>query len=364
MNLFTLYCSKKRKIQDMAEVITFGCRMNAYESEVIREKLQNFDNVIVVNTCAVTGEAERQCRQTIRKLRRKNPEAKIVVTGCSAQVSTSELAKMPEIDLLLGNKEKRDIEKYISSITAPKNSVSDIFQDDDCGDFIITGFEGHHKAFVQVQQGCNHRCTYCIVPYARGRNRSVPAELIIKQIQELLAKGFMQICLTGVDICSYEPSFSDLVEQILTQIPTLPLLQFGSLDPAAIDDKFIELYGRFTNMDSHFHLSIQSGDNLILTRMGRRHSREKVINLCEKMRSVRPETSFGADFICGFPTESIKAFENTCRLVNEANIGKLHVFPYSEREGTPAAKMPQIPMEERRRRASVLRSLRPENEEN
>lgn len=344
----------------MAEVITFGCRMNAYESEVIKEKLQNFDDVIVINTCAVTGEAERQCRQAIRKLRRQNPQAKIVVTGCSAQINSSKLAKMPEIDLLLGNKEKRNIEQYITNIQMPKNSVSDIFADDDCGDYIITGFEGRHKAFVQVQQGCNHRCTYCIVPYARGKNRSVPSELVIKQIRELLGKGFMQICLTGVDICSYEPSFSGLVEQILTQISELPLLQFGSLDPAAIDDKFIELYEQYHNMDTHFHLSIQSGDNLILTRMGRRHNREQVINLCEKLRSVRPETTFGADFICGFPTESEKAFENTCHLVEEANINRLHVFPYSERVGTPAAKMPQIPMEERRRRAAILRSLRPE----
>ena len=169
----------------MAEVITFGCRMNAYESEVIKEKLREFDDVIVINTCAVTGEAERQCRQTIRKLRRENPTAKIIVTGCSAQVSTSELSKMPEIDLLLGNKEKRRIEQYVANIKAPKNSVSDIFQDEDCGDYIITGFEGRHKAFVQVQQGCNHRCTYCIVPYARGKNRSVPADLIVKQIKEL-----------------------------------------------------------------------------------------------------------------------------------------------------------------------------------
>lgn len=348
----------------MAEVITFGCRMNAYESEVMKEKLREFDDVIVINTCAVTGEAERQCRQTIRKLRRENPKAKIIVTGCSAQVSTTKLYKMPEIDLLLGNKEKRLIEQYIANIKAPKNSVSDIFQDDDCGDYIITGFEGRHKAFVQIQQGCNHRCTYCIVPYARGKNRSVAPDLIIKQINELLAKGFKQICLTGVDICSYQPSFSDLVEQILKQIPKLPELQFGSLDPAAVDDKFIELYGKHKNMASHFHLSIQSGDNLILKRMGRRHTRENVIDLCEKLRQKRKDTTFGADFICGFPTESIEAFENTCKLVEEAKIDKLHVFPYSEREGTPAAKMPQIQMNERRRRAAILRSLSTEKEDN
>lgn len=347
----------------MAEVITFGCRMNAYESEVIKEKLKDYDNVIVINTCAVTGEAERQCRQTIRKLRRENHEAKIVVTGCSAQVSATKLGKMPEIDLLLGNKEKRDIDKYVANIETAKNSVADIFEEDNCDDYIITGFEGRHRAFVQVQQGCNHRCTYCIVPYARGKNRSTKADLVVKQVKLLLEQGYNEICLTGVDICSYEPSFSDLVEKILLEIPQLPSLQFGSLDPAAVDDKFIELYGKYQNMAPHFHLSVQSGDNLILKRMGRRHSREDVIRLCEKMRQKRAETTFGADFICGFPTESQEAFENTCKLVEQAKIGKLHVFPYSEREGTPAAKMPQIPMEERRRRAAVLRSLSTEDEE-
>ena len=341
----------------MAEVITFGCRMNAYESEVIKEKLKDYDNVIVINTCAVTGEAERQCRQTIRKLRRENPSAKIIVTGCSAQVSSAKLAKMSEIDLLLGNKEKRNIEQFVANIQSSKNSVEDIFKDDGCDDYIITGFEGRQRAFVQIQQGCNHRCTYCIVPYARGKSRSVKADLVIKQIKLLLNQGFNEICLTGVDICSYEPSFSGLVEQILQQVPQIPSLQFGSLDPAAVDDKFIELYGKYQNMDSHFHLSVQSGDNMILRRMGRRHSRENVIELCEKLRQKRPQTTFGADFICGFPTESKEAFENTCKLVEQAKISKLHVFPYSERQGTPAAKWEQIPMEERRRRAGVLRSL-------
>ena len=347
----------------MVEVITFGCRMNAYESEVIKEKLREYDNVIVINTCAVTGEAERQCRQTIRKLRRENPEAKIIVTGCSAQVSSAKLAEMPEIDLLLGNKEKRNIEQFVANINAPKNSVSDIFQDDECGDYIITGFEGRHRAFVQIQQGCKHRCTYCIVPYARGKNRSVAPDLIIKQIRKLLLQGYKEICLTGVDICSYEPSFSELVEKILTEIKDIPSLQFGSLDPAAVDDKFIELYAKHQNMAPHFHFSAQSGDNSVLRKMGRRHSREDIINLCEKLREKRNETTFGADFICGFPSETLQAFENTCNLVKEAKIGKLHVFPYSEREGTPAAKWEQIPMSERRRRAAVLRSLSTENEE-
>lgn len=343
----------------MAEIITFGCRLNAYESEVLKEKLKDIDNLIVVNTCAVTGEAERQCRQTIRKLRRENPQTKIIVTGCSAQVSSAKLANMPEVDMVLGNKEKKEIEKYAAALTTQKSKeiVSDIADDVSCDDFMITGFEGRHKAFLQIQQGCNHRCTYCIIPYARGHNRSVPLPLIIKQIKELLAQGFKEICLTGVDICSYEPSFSGVVKDILEQIPELPVLQFGSLDPAAIDDDFINLLGKYSNIDSHFHFSIQSGDNLILKRMGRRHSRETVIDLCKKIRKIRPNATFGADFICGFPTETEEAFANTCKLVEEAGLSKLHVFPYSEREGTPAARMPQLPMEERRRRAAVLREL-------
>ena len=341
----------------MAEVITFGCRINAYESEVIKEKLKNYDKLIVVNTCAVTGEAERQCRQTIRKLKRENPDSDIIVTGCSAQINAAKLADMPEVTLVLGNKEKREIEKYVAGIFADKNQVSDIFADTDCGDYIITGFEGRHKAFVQIQQGCNHRCTYCIIPYARGRNRSVPADLIIRQIRELLAAGYKEICLTGVDICSYEPSFGDLVAQILEQIPELPLLAFGSLDPAAIDDKFINLLHKYNNISNYLHFSIQSGDNDVLRRMGRRHKREDIINLCNKIKEIKQQVKFGADFICGFPTETDKAFENTCKLVQEAGLSKLHVFPYSERSGTPAAKMEQLPMEERRRRAAILRDL-------
>ena len=341
----------------MAEVITFGCRINAYESEVIKEKLKNYDKLIVVNTCAVTGEAERQCRQTIRKLKRENPDSEIIVTGCAAQINASKIADMPEVTLVLGNKEKREIEKYVGGIFADKEQVSDIFADDNCGNYIITGFEGRQKAFVQIQQGCNHRCTYCIIPYARGKNRSVPEELIIKQIRELLNAGFADICLTGVDICSYEPSFSDLVEHILEQVPELPILNFGSLDPAAIDDKFINLLQKYNNIGKYFHLSIQSGDNNVLKKMGRRHNREKVIELCSKIRQIRPQARFGADFICGFPTETDEAFANTCKLVNDAGLTKLHVFPYSERSGTPAAKMPQLPMEERRRRAAILRKL-------
>ncbi len=337
----------------MIKVITFGCRINSFESEVFKEKFKNSDNLIIVNTCAVTAEAERQCRQTIRKLRRENPNAKIIVTGCAAQVSTAKFAQMPEIDLVLGNKEKAEIEKYISS--TDKTIVSNIFSYDSYDKYLITGFEGRQRAFVQIQQGCDHRCTYCIIPYARGNNRSVPAEDIINQIKTLVTQGFNEICLTGVDACSYKPSFSELIKQILQQVPDLPSLQFGSLDPAAIDDEFIELVKNHHNIKPYFHFSIQSGDNLILKRMGRRHSREDVINLCHKLRQARTDSIFGADFICGFPTETDEQFNNTVKLVHEAGISKLHVFPYSERPGTPAALMPQVPVEVRKERARILR---------
>ncbi len=339
----------------MVQIVTLGCRINSYESEVLKEKLSGLDNLIIVNTCAVTGEAERQCRQTIRKLRRENPDARIVVTGCAAQVAPQKFAEMPEVDLVLGNREKAEIEKYISAPLEEKNIVGDIFNYDSYDKYLITGFEGRQRAFVQIQQGCNHRCTYCIVPYARGNNRSVAEDEILRQIRKLLEQGFEEICLTGVDACSYQPSFSGLVRKILETFPHLPSLQFGSLDPAALDDDFIELVKKYANIHPHFHFSIQSGDNMILKRMKRRHTREDVINLCAKIRAVRPDATFGSDFICGFPTETDEQFQNTVNLVREAGITRLHVFPYSERSGTPAALMPQVPVEVRRERARILR---------
>lgn len=346
----------------MADIITLGCRINTYESEVFKEKFKDIDNLIIINTCAVTGEAERQCRQTIRKLRKANPDAKIVVTGCAAQIAPAKFAAMPEIDLILGNKEKTEIEKYLSEELSEKTIVGDIMSYNNYDPYLITGFEGRQRAFVQIQQGCNHRCSYCIIPYARGRNRSVPSTNILSQIRELLQQGFQEICLTGVDICSYQissdahsPSFSLLVQAILEEIPDLPSLQFGSLDPAAIDEKFIDLVGQYKNIHPHFHLSIQSGDNEVLHKMRRRHTREDIIALCNKIRTARPESTFGADFICGFPTENDENFQNTLKLVHEAGISKLHVFPYSERPGTPAAAMEQIPVEIRKERARLLR---------
>ena len=348
----------------MVEVVTLGCRINSYESEVFKEKFRNRDNLIIVNTCAVTGEAERQCRQTIRKLRKLHPDAQIVVTGCAAQIAPEKFASMEEVDLILGNKEKTEIEKYLTQELTEKTIVGDIFSYDQCDSYMITGFEGRHKAFVQIQQGCNHRCSYCIIPYARGHNRSVPLPDILAQIRELIKQGFKEICLTGVDICSYKispntrgSSFSILVQTILEEIPELPSLQFGSLDPAAVDGKLIALIGQYKNIHPHFHLSIQSGDNEVLRQMRRRHTREDVINLCQKIRSVRKDATFGADFICGFPTETDEQFQNTLKLVTEAQINKLHVFPYSERPGTPAAALKQVPVEIRKERARLLREL-------
>ena len=347
----------------MVEVVTLGCRINSFESEILKEKFKDVDNLVIVNTCAVTGEAERQCRQTVRKLRKQYPEARIVVTGCAAQVNAEAFDKMPEVDLVLGNKEKTALEQYLKGELSEKTIVGDIMSYDGYDDYIITGFEGRQRAFVQIQQGCNHRCTYCIVPFARGKNRSVPAEQVLKQIRTLLDQGFEEICLTGVDVCSYQPSFSGLVRKIFETFDDLPSLQFGSLDPAAIDDEFVELVAKYKNVHPMFHFSIQSGDDAVLKRMGRRHRRQDVIDLCNKLRKARPEAVFGADFICGFPTEEDENFANTLKLVDEAGISKLHVFPYSERPGTAAARLPQVDVEIRRKRARILREKGDNNDE-
>ncbi|MBQ7660306.1 MAG: tRNA (N(6)-L-threonylcarbamoyladenosine(37)-C(2))-methylthiotransferase MtaB [Alphaproteobacteria bacterium] len=341
----------------MAQVVTFGCRINAFESEAMKEKLSRYPDLIVVNTCAVTSEAERQCRQMIRKLKKQNPASKIIITGCSAQLHPDSFLEMSEVDLVLGNLEKENIEKYVQNITNDKLHISDVMKAQHIDSYMIKGFVGRQKAFVAVQQGCNHRCTYCIVPYARGKNRSMPISKVLEQVNLLNAEGYRKICLTGIDLCSYQYGLSNLVRALLDCAPDLKELSFGSLDPAAVDDEFIKLIEQNKKIAPHFHLSIQSGDNSVLRRMGRRHTREDVISLCSKIRAARHDATFGADFICGFPTETDEAFENTCRLVDEAGINKLHVFPYSEREGTPAAKMEQIAVSVRHARAKKLRAI-------
>lgn len=333
------------------KIITFGCRINTYESALINQIAGDLDNIIVVNTCAVTGEAERQCRQTIRKLRKENPNDLIVVTGCAAQLHPEIYAEMPEVDRVIGNREKITREALMSKEKVLVGEVTNESFDIP----IVTDFEGRTRAFIQVQQGCDHACTFCVVRQVRGRNKGIPAEQVVKQAQTFVDNGYSELVLTGIDVTSYPYGFSDLVEKVVKEVSGLKRLRFGSLDPAGVDDKLIDLFARYDVLMPHIHLSVQSGDNLILRRMGRRHRREDVINLAQKLRSVRPDFVLGSDFITGFPTETKTMFENTIDLVREAQIILLHVFPFSVRPGTPSAKMEMVDVHERRERARQLR---------
>lgn len=338
------------------QVVTFGCRLNAYESAAMRELDSLPDNIIIVNTCAVTGEAERQCRQMIRKLRRENPKAFLVVTGCAAQIAPERYAQMPEIDRILGNREKLDARNFrtkderILVGNIQEHSVTDENKP------MPIFFEGRNRAFIQIQQGCDNSCTFCVVPQARGRNWSLPENKIIDHAQMLVDRGYTEISLTGVDITAY-PDLAALTKNILAHVSGLKRLRLGSLDPASVQEELIDLFGTHPILQPHVHLSVQSGDNLILKRMARRHQREDVIKLCEKLRLVRPDIVFGADFITGFPTETEEMFQNTLALVSECTMTHLHVFPYSVRSGTPAGKMPQVPIPVRKDRAKILRGL-------
>lgn len=345
------------------EIVTFGCRVNSFESQVIQELLDKAGerNLIVVNTCAVTGEAERQARQTIRRLKRDNPDRPILVTGCAAQIAPERYAEMPEVDRVLGNQEKRLIEAYLTD--GEKVQVADIQEVADIPAHLLTGFEGRSKAFAEIQQGCDNRCTFCIVPTARGKNRSVPAERIIQQIRGLVESGFLEVVLTGVDVSSYgrdqgaEMSLADLVARILQEVPDLPRLRLSSLDPGAFDEGLFDLFASEERLLPYVHLSIQAGDDTILRRMARRHRRADVAALCERLRSVRPDVVLGADFIAGFPTETEEMAANTEALIKDLYIPLLHVFPYSPRPGTPAAKMALVPGDIAKERAARLRAL-------
>jgi len=345
----------------MRDVITFGCRLNTYESEVIKNNLElsGLDNVIVFNTCAVTKEAERQARQSIRKHRRDNPDAKIIVTGCAAQNNPALFSSMPEVDKVLGNEEKLHHSNY--HFEEERVLVNDIMSVKETALHMTSHFEGKARAFLQVQNGCNHRCTFCIIPYGRGNSRSVPIGAIVEEVRKLVAEGFNEVVFTGVDVTAYgpdlpgEPTFAQMLRRLLALVPELPRLRLSSVDVAEIDDELFDLIANEKRIMPHLHISLQAGDNMILKRMKRRHNREQVIEFCNKMRAVRPETSFGADIIAGFPTESDEMFENTRKLISEAQLQYLHVFPYSPREGTPAARMPQMPNKIRKERASILR---------
>ena len=345
----------------MTEVLTFGCRLNAFESEVMRghAAAAGLGDAIIVNTCAVTGEAVRQARQAIRKARRERPEARIVVTGCAAQLDAEGFAAMPEVDRVLGNAEKLDPAAWTGA--APV-AVGDIQTVRETASHLIDGVSERARAFVQVQQGCDHRCTFCIIPLARGPNRSVPLGVIVEQVRRLVARGIREVVLTGVDITAYgadlpgRPMLGSLVRRLLAQVPELPRLRLSSIDPAEVDAQLLDALGEEDRLMPHLHLSVQAGDDLVLKRMKRRHGRDDVLRLVEQVRSRRPDVAFGADLIAGFPTESDAMFDRTLALVDEAGLGYLHVFPYSARQGTPAARMPQVPMAVRRARAAALRA--------
>jgi threonylcarbamoyladenosine tRNA methylthiotransferase MtaB len=341
------------------QIVTFGCRLNIFESEIIRNAINGADeNIIVFNTCAVTSEAERQARQAIRKAYKKNPDAKIIVTGCAAQINPEKYAAMPEVSKIIGNIEKLDPASY--SITE-RVQVNDIMSVTETAAHLVSNFEGKARAFMQVQNGCNHRCTFCIIPYGRGNSRSVPLGDIVTQAATLVESGYNEIVLTGVDITDYgkdlpgQPSFGSMIKRLLNLVPQLQKLRISSIDVAEIDADLMQLIKYEPRIMPHIHISLQSGDNLILKRMKRRHVREDVINFVKQVRVARPEIAFGADIIAGFPTENDAMFTNSLNLVHEAGLQFLHIFPYSPREGTPAAKMPQVDGNIIKQRAAKLR---------
>ncbi len=346
------------------EVVSFGCRLNAWEAEVIRghATLADRDDVIVVNTCAVTSEAERQARQTIRRLRRERPGAEIVVTGCAAQIAPETWGAMPEVSRVVGNREKLDAVAFARGINDPV-LVQDIMAVQETAGHLIEGFDGRARAFLQVQNGCDHRCTFCIIPYGRGNSRSVPIGVVVDEARKLAANGVREIVLTGVDITSYgpdlpgQPTLGQLCRRLLAMVPEIARLRLTSIDPVEVDADLWRLIAEEERLMPHLHLSLQAGDDMILKRMKRRHSRDDAIRFCAEARRLRPDMVFGADLIAGFPTETDEMHANSCRLVAECDLTWLHVFPYSERPGTPAAQMPAVAKAERKARAATLRSL-------
>lgn len=340
------------------EIVTFGCRLNAFESEIIRDCAAGLDNAIVFNTCAVTAEAERQARQAIRRARRAHPEARIIVTGCAAQANTAAFAAMPEVDQVLGNQEKLRAESYTDGA---RIQVGDIMRAREVAGHLIEGFEGRARAFVQVQQGCDHRCTFCIIPFGRGNSRSVPVGDIVVQTRRLVENGYREIVLTGVDITAYgadlpgRPSLGQMARRLLKLVPELPRLRISSIDCIEIDADLMALIADEPRLMPHLHLSLQSGDDTILKRMKRRHARADAIAVCRDIRRARPDIVLGADLIAGFPTETDAMFQRSLDLIAECGLTWLHVFPYSPRPGTPAARMPAVPRAVRRERAQRLR---------
>ena len=350
---------------------TLGCRLNAYETEAMKAMAaeHGVGNAVIVNTCAVTAEAVRKARQDIRKLRRENPGATLIVTGCAAQTEPETFAKMAEVDLVIGNSEKMKPETWASLGPdfigqTERVQVDDIMSVTETAGHLIDGFGTRSRAYVQVQNGCDHRCTFCIIPYGRGNSRSVPAGVVVDQIKRLVQQGYQEVVLTGVDLTSWgadlpaTPRLGDLVMRILRLVPDLPRLRISSIDSIEADEALMGAIATEMRLMPHLHLSLQAGDDMILKRMKRRHLRDDAIRFCEEARALRPEMTFGADIIAGFPTETEEMFANSLKLVEECDLTWLHVFPYSKREGTPAAKIPsQVKGQEIKDRAARLRAL-------
>jgi len=343
------------------EILTLGCRLNAYESEAMRALASEaaLSNAVIVNTCAVTGEAVRQARQAIRRARRERPDAEIIVTGCAAQIDPQSFAAMPEVSRVIGNAEKMRAESFARS--EERVSVSDIMAVRETASHLIDGFSERTRAYVQVQNGCDHRCTFCIIPYGRGNSRSSPAGEVIEQIRRLAANGVPEVVLTGVDLTSWgadlpgQPQLGALVARILKLAPDLPMLRLSSLDAIEMDDQLFELVTQHDRVAPYLHLSLQHGDDMILKRMKRRHSRAQAIELCQRVKSARPEIALGADLIAGFPTETDAHFANLLSIIDECDLAFVHAFPFSPREGTPAARMPQVDRRVVKERAARLR---------
>lgn len=354
------------------EVVTFGCRLNSYESEVIREQANRSgaQNTIIFNTCAVTAEAERQARQAIRRAKRDNPLARIIVTGCAAQINPALYGQMQEVDQVLGNEEKLTPNSYHSHAAPLLNQntwgekilVNDIMSVRETAAHLVAGFEGKARGFIQVQNGCNHRCTFCIIPYGRGNSRSVPMGEIVSQVRSLVEHGYNEVVITGVDISDYgkdlpgQPTLGQMLRRLLAQVPELPRLRLSSVDAVEVDEDLYRLIAEEPRLMPHLHISLQAGDDMVLKRMKRRHGRQDIVDFCARIRSLRPDMVFGADIIAGFPTETEEMFTNTLVLVDEVSLTYLHIFPYSARSGTPAARMPQVPKDVRKERAARLRA--------
>jgi threonylcarbamoyladenosine tRNA methylthiotransferase MtaB len=347
-------------------MITLGCRLNAYESEVMRKNAveAGLDDTIIVNTCAVTAEAVRQATQTIRKLRREHPASRIIVTGCAAQIEPERFAALEEVDHVVGNAEKMKPETFVGFCTSGSErvQVDDIMSVRETAGHLIDGFGSRTRAYVQVQNGCDHRCTFCIIPFGRGPSRSVPAGEVVAQIRRLVEHGCREVVLTGVDITSYgadlpgDPTLGSLVRQVLKLVPELERLRLSSIDQVEADAHLLRAIAEEERLMPHLHLSMQAGDDMILKRMKRRHSRADAVRFCADVRRMRPDTVFGADLIAGFPTETDEMFESSLSVVDDCDLTYLHVFPFSPRNGTPAARMPQVERRVVKNRAARLRA--------